>query len=389
MARSSWGDDHEDDDAHASEVSPLSGRFVRSVCTMALIAGAASAVLSTPVASAAPADPPDRSSVSSLLTQLQSLYRKAEEATEKYNGTEEDLKKQRDRVKKIDDDLAAARKALTGSKDAAGRIAREQYQGGNGTLSPYVGFLLGSDPQQALDSGHQLQRAAGQRAAAVGRLAENEKRAADLAVKARDALHAEQALAAEQKQRRDDVRKSLAQVEKMLASLTGEQLSELRKLEQKDITEAQRKLLDSGRLGTAAAPSPLGSKAIEYAFQQIGKPYVWGAEGPDSFDCSGLTSQAWAHAGGVIPRTSQEQWKSLPRVPLNDIRPGDLVIYFEGATHVALYIGNGLVIQAPRPGTAVKVSPIASNPLLGVVRPDAGAAPLARYVPPPVPGTPS
>ncbi|MCC3768948.1 C40 family peptidase [Streptomyces sp. UNOC14_S4] len=356
---------------------------------MALIAGAASVVLPAPVASAAPADPPDRSSVSSLLTRLQSLYRKAEEATEKYNGTEEDLKKQRDRVRKIDDDLADARKALTGSKDAAGRIAREQYQGGSGTLSPYVGFLFGSDPQQVLDSGHQLQRAAGQRAATVGRLTENEKRAADLAVKARDALHAEQALAAEQKQRRDEVRKSLAQVEKMLASLTGEQLSELQRLEQKDITEAQRKLLASGGLGTAAAPSPLGSKAIEYAFQQIGKPYVWGAEGPDSFDCSGLTSQAWAHAGGVIPRTSQEQWKSLPRVPLSEIRPGDLVVYFEGATHVALYIGNGLVIQAPRPGTAVKVSPIASNPLLGAVRPDSGAAPLARYVPPPVPGAPS
>ncbi|MEU5431256.1 NlpC/P60 family protein [Streptomyces olivoreticuli] len=362
----------------------MSGRFVRSVCTAALIAGAASLVLPAPTASAAPADPPDQP-VSSLLSQLQSLYRRTEEATEKYNATEERLKKQRDRVKKIDEDLADARIALTGSREAAGRLAREQYQGSSGTLSPYMGFLFGSDPQQALDRGHQLQRAAGQRAATVGRLAENEKRAADLAGKAQDALNAQQTLAAQQKQQRDDVRKSLNQVEKMLASLTGEQLSELRKLEQKDIGEAQRKLLASGRLGRSAMPSALGGKALEYAYQQIGKPYVWGAAGPDSFDCSGLTSQAWAHAGDVIPRTSQEQWKSLPRVPLDEIRPGDLVIYFEGATHVAIYIGNGLVIQAPRPGATVKVSPIAANPLLGVVRPDAAAPALRAYDPPSLP----
>ncbi len=362
----------------------MSGRFVRSVCTAALIAGAASLVLPAPMASAAPADPPDQP-VSSLLSQLQSLYRRTEEATEKYNATEERLKKQRDQVKKIDEDLADARIALTGSRDAAGRLAREQYQGTSGTLSPYMGFLFGSDPQQALDRGHQLQRAAGQRAATVGRLAENEKRAADLAGKAQDALNAQQTLAAQQKQQRDDVRKSLNQVEKMLASLTGEQLSELRKLEQKDIGEAQRKLLASGRLGRSAMPSALGGKALEYAYQQIGKPYVWGADGPDSFDCSGLTSQAWAHAGDVIPRTSQEQWKSLPRVPLDEIRPGDLVIYFEGATHVAIYIGNGLVIQAPRPGATVKVSPIAANPLLGVVRPDATAPALRAYDPPSLP----
>ncbi|MEU2873470.1 NlpC/P60 family protein [Streptomyces olivoreticuli] len=362
----------------------MSGRFVRSVCTAALIAGAASLVLPAPMASAAPADPPDQP-VSSLLSQLQSLYRGTEEATEKYNATEERLKKQRDQVKKIDEDLADARIALTGSREAAGRLAREQYQGSSGTLSPYMGFLFGSDPQQALDRGHQLQRAAGQRAATVGRLAENEKRAADLAGKAQDALNAQQTLAAQQKQQRDDVRKSLNQVERMLASLTGEQLSELRKLEQKDIGEAQRKLLASGRLGRSAMPSALGGKALEYAYQQIGKPYVWGAAGPDSFDCSGLTSQAWAHAGDVIPRTSQEQWKSLPRVPLDEIRPGDLVIYFEGATHVAIYIGNGLVIQAPRPGAAVKVSPIAANPLLGVVRPDATAPALRAYDPPQLP----
>ncbi|MEV4871013.1 C40 family peptidase [Streptomyces syringium] len=356
---------------------------MQAVCTAALVASA-TLVLPAPMAAAAPSDPPDQS-VSALLSRLQTLYQKTEEATETYNATEEKLKKQRAKVKKLNEDLADARVALDGSRDDAGRLAREQYRGVGNPLSPYMRFLLSGDTRQALDEGHELKRAAGRRAATVERLTGTEKRAAVLASQARDALNVQEALAAKQKQQRDTVRKRLAAVERLLASMTGEQLERLRKLEQQGITEAQRKLVDSGKLGGSVNPSEVGGKAVRYAFQQVGKPYVWGASGPDSFDCSGLTSQAWAHAGGAIPRTSQEQWKSLPRVPLNELRPGDLVLYFGGATHVALYIGNGQVIQAPRPGAYVKVSPIAANPLLGAVRPDAGRAPMRDYVPPKAP----
>ncbi|MGK5733814.1 NlpC/P60 family protein [Streptomyces sp. URMC 124] len=354
------------------------------------MAGAASLALPAPLSAAAPADPPERSrpsrqSVGSLLSRLQSLYRKAEEATEAYNATEEKLKVQQKRVDELNDELATARVALTGSREAAGRIAREQYQGTSGTLARYVSVFLSSDPQQALDSGHRIQRAAGQRAATVDRLAKGEKYASGLAARARAALDEQQVLAARQKRQRDAVRKRLGEVEKMLASLTGRQLADIQRLEQKNVGEAQRKLLSSGRLSGSTRPSAAGGRAIAYAYRQFGKPYVWGAAGPDAFDCSGLTSQAWAHAGDTIPRTSQEQWRTLPRVSLDELRPGDLVVYFEGATHVALYIGNGLVMQSPRPGGSVKVSPIAANPLLGAVRPDAGEEPLRRYVPPRMP----
>jgi cell wall-associated NlpC family hydrolase len=146
--------------------------------------------------------------------------------------------------------------------------------------------------------------------------------------------------------------------------------------------------MDAKPLGDDPAlrsPSAVGARALDFAFEQLGKPYVWGAAGPNAFDCSGLTSQAWAHAGTVVPRTSQEQWARLPHVPLELLRPGDLVVYFAKATHVALYIGDGLVIQAPRPGSVVKVSPIAANPVLGAVRPDMGAASLTHYTPHSVP----
>lgn len=175
----------------------------------------------------------------------------------------------------------------------------------------------------------------------------------------------------------------------MLASLSPAQLTELGTREAEETATAQRELIGSGKLGSAGpqlrTPTAAGGTALTYAAAQIGKPYVWGAEGPASFDCSGLTSQAWAHAGREIPRTSQEQWARLPRVPLDELRPGDLVVYFPTATHVALYVGDGKVIQAPRPGAKVKVSPIAANPLLGAVRPDPDGAPLRAFTPPPLP----
>jgi cell wall-associated NlpC family hydrolase len=137
--------------------------------------------------------------------------------------------------------------------------------------------------------------------------------------------------------------------------------------------------------GSASLPVGVARTAIDAALKEVGKPYVWGAEGPKSYDCSGLTSKAWADAGVTIPRTSEQQWKQLTRIPLSLLRPGDLVVYYEGASHVAIYIGNGKVIQAPRPGAVVKISPIAGNPILGAVRPDPDAGSMDEYVTPQAP----
>jgi cell wall-associated NlpC family hydrolase len=216
----------------------------------------------------------------------------------------------------------------------------------------------------------------------VERLQETERRTDGLARKARKALDGQLSLAERQKKERDEVRGRLKDVEVLLASLSPDQLAKLARLEKSGVTEAQQKFVASGALSSARPPTREGEKAVRYAVDQIGKPYVWGAEGPGAYDCSGLTSQAWGHAGRPIPRTSQEQWAQLPHIPLNDLRPGDLVIYFPKATHVALYLGDGLVVQAPRPGTDVKVSPIAANPLLGAVRPDPDGKLLRHYTPP-------
>ncbi|MDX3610721.1 MULTISPECIES: NlpC/P60 family protein [Streptomyces] len=323
-------------------------------------------------------------SVVALLRELQTRYQAAEEAGEAYNATAEKLKQRTAQLKEVNADLAKARAALEVSRGDAGRLAREQYRGRT-EFSAYLRLLLAHDPQRALDQSHVVGRLAANRAATVDRLTDSARRADQLAAASRKALDQQKKLAARQKKQRDAVNGRLREVEGLLATLSEEQIAQLAGLEQQGVDKAQRELVASGALSSARPPTRQGGDAVAYAVRQIGKPYVWGAEGPDSFDCSGLTSRAWSTAGRTIPRTSQEQWKRLPRVPVSALRPGDLVVYFPKATHVALYIGDGLVVQAPRPGAKVKVSPLASNPLLGAVRPDPGGTPLSAYTRPELP----
>ncbi|MGW7476069.1 C40 family peptidase [Streptomyces cyaneofuscatus] len=394
----------------------MSGRLLRAVCATAL----ATALAVSP-ATAAPAEPapvpvpseepvrPDGDdaaevdaetalaapeaapeagaapqAITTLLRDLQTRYQAAEEASETYNATAEKLKQRTAQAKKVNAELAKARAALELSRGDAGRLAREQYQGRT-EFSAYLQLLLARDPLRALDQSHVVERVAAGRAATVERLTADARRADALAAASRKAVDEQKKLAARQKKQRDTVRGKLKEVETLLATLSAEQLAQLAGLEQRGVEAAQRELAASGALSSTRPPTRQGGDAITYAIEQIGKPYVWGAEGPDSFDCSGLTSQAWAAAGRPIPRTSQEQWKQLPKVPVSSLLPGDLVIYFPKATHVALYIGDGLVVQAPRPGTKVKVSPVASNPLLGAVRPDPAGTPLSTYTRPELP----
>ncbi|MGP3924702.1 NlpC/P60 family protein [Streptomyces sp. 8N616] len=364
----------------------MSGRFVRSVRTAAVAAGTALAV-AVPPSPAVVAVPADRS-VRQLLTELQTLYRRVEETSEAYNATEEQLGRQQKRVRRLGGQLAQARVRLADGRDDAGRLAREQYQNSAGTVSAYLWLLMSRSLRGALDQGHMIQRAAEERNATVIRLAGNERRLDGLATRARTALDKQQTLAKKRLRQREKVERQLDAVERALSSLSPEELEKVGRLERSLVATAQRAFMNSAGLRgvrDTRRPSRVGARAIEYAFAQLGKPYEWGAEGPKAFDCSGLTSQAWAHAGRRIPRTSQLQWKRLRRVPVRELRPGDLVVYYRGATHVALYIGNGYVVQAPRPGAVVKVSPVAANPLLGVVRPDDDAKPLERYARPELP----
>jgi cell wall-associated NlpC family hydrolase len=124
------------------------------------------------------------------------------------------------------------------------------------------------------------------------------------------------------------------------------------------------------------------ARVLQVALSRVGAPYVWGATGPNAFDCSGLVGFAYAAAGIAVPRTSEQLWLAGPHVPPQDARPGDLLFWAndpaapQDIDHVALYLGNGMMISAPHTGDQVHVAPVYGGSFRGVVRVDPAAAVL-------------
>ena len=119
----------------------------------------------------------------------------------------------------------------------------------------------------------------------------------------------------------------------------------------------------------SVSASGRAAAAVQYAMAQVGDAYVYGAAGPSAYDCSGLTMMAWAQAGVSLPHSSSAQYGSGPHISESQLQPGDLVFYYSPISHVAMYIGNGMIVHAANPGAGVLVSPLHYMPYVGAVRP--------------------
>ncbi|UXY20609.1 NlpC/P60 family protein [Streptomyces cynarae] len=307
----------------------------------------------------------------SVRRKLDALYHDAAVATDAYNAAEEKAEKQSAQIVRLAREIVKGQERLAELKDRAGAAARAQYRGGG--LPPEMRLWLSRDPQEFLDDAGTVRQG---EHATTGLIAELTRTQKDLKQYASDAADEWKRLDANRKAKAEakkEIEKQIAAAEELQSRLKEQERERLQKLEEQAAHQAQTAWLDSGILKEIRGrASEEGQKAVRFATDQIGKPYVWGAEGPKSYDCSGLTSQAWAAAGAPIPRTSQEQWKQLKHVDIKDMRPGDLIIYFSDASHVAMYIGDGAIVHAPRPGRTVTIAGAGSMPILGVVRPDAG-----------------
>lgn len=325
-----------------------------------------------PVITVTPGEDPlanAKATLGPMLDRLHELYREAEAATEQYNGTVAKLATQQETVTDLQARQARQQLAVDAGSDLASQLAAAQYR--NGNASEFAELLLSDDPHEAVVVAELLATAGRSQSEFLDRLKGDRATLTVLQQLAEANLAQSQVLAGQQETAKADVARRLAEVEQLVSSLTGAQRSELEQLEKTRADEAQLTFLASGALGKGErTPSQAGRQAVAFALAQLGKDYLWGGTGPDKFDCSGLTSQAWLAAGVKIPRVSQDQWSQLTKVPLNELRAGDLVVYYGGATHIAMYIGGGLVVQAPRTGAVIKVSPIGAMPILGAVRPD-------------------
>ncbi|MFB8209629.1 NlpC/P60 family protein [Streptomyces sp. NPDC056010] len=349
--------------------------YRRHCAAAAMTLVCALAVLASPVQAFAAPTPPGSAdgggkSLEQVRAEIDELYLEAGAATDAYNLAEEKAKKQSGELVGLAQSIVEGRAKIAALKDRAGAQAREEYR--NAGLPPGARLMLSGDPQLFLDG---ISRTRQGQQAGKGLLEELTRTQQDLETYTKDAstnwtkLEASRVKQAKAKKK---INSQIAAAKKLESRLEKEERARLLELEQEAAQQAQTAWLDSGALQEINRDaSPLGKQAVAFATAQIGKPYVWGAEGPKSYDCSGLTSQAWAAAGRPIPRTSQEQWRLLPHIAIKDMRPGDLIIYHADATHVGMYVGNGQIIHAPRPGRDVTLAGAGSMQILGVVRPDA------------------
>ncbi|AQW51506.1 C40 family peptidase [Streptomyces violaceusniger] len=284
--------------------------------------------------------------------------RQAEEATERYNGAKDKADKARAALDALRDQAARRTTRLNAARNALGAFATAQYR--SGTIAPALQLALSSSPGQYLQRASLAERAGNRQAALIASVGRQERKLRQVRGEAADrlaALRASQTAAAHHKR---TVRQRLAAADRLLDRLTLEQRQRLLAAQDGD---------KAGADGTASPTAGRAARAVSYAYAALGKPYVWGATGPHGYDCSGLTQAAWRAAGVALPRTTYTQINAGRRVTRDQLAPGDLVFFYSGVSHVGLYIGDGRIIHAPRPGAPVRVASVADMPFAGAARP--------------------
>ncbi|WP_097893896.1 C40 family peptidase [Streptomyces sp. st170] len=367
-------------------------------------------LLSTQSATAAPAEP--KPAIEDVQKKVDALYRQAGSATQEYNRAKAASSSQQKKVDTLLADVAKRTEKINEARRSLGSYAAAQYRSGG--IAPTATFFLADDPQGYFDQSRLMDRATERQQKAVTDFRTQQASAAKKraeAVKSLETLTETQATLSSSKK---DVQAKLTEARGLLSRLTAEEKARLAELERKKEAEAKEKAAklaahqaaeaeakakaeaaekareeaakESGGgsgsgsgTGTGTGPgsgSGAGSgyaakaeKVLAFARAQIGKPYVWGATGPSSYDCSGLTQAAWREAGVTLPRTTWDQVEVGTRVATSDLQPGDLVFFYDDISHVGIYKGDGMMIHAPKPGANVREESIYYMPIYGSVRP--------------------
>ncbi|MEU7300849.1 NlpC/P60 family protein [Streptomyces sp. NPDC007206] len=335
-----------------------SSGFDRGAAALCVLSAATAALGAVPAHAAPHAD---------ARAEVDRLYQEAEQATQAFDKAQERAGVLRREVRAAQDHIARQQQRVNTLREQLGALAGAQYRAGG--IDPAVALLFSDDPDDYLDKAATLDRITAQQAghlrelqSAMRELAQERAQAAG---KLAELERSREAVAAHKR----TVQKKLAKAQRVLGTLSPAARAAFGRASRSD---------DSGRAdlselsdlaGGSVAPDARAAAAVAAARSALGRPYVWGANGPSGFDCSGLMQWSYAHAGVQLPRTSQEQRFAGRRVPLSRIRPGDLVVYRSDASHVGMYVGDGRVIHAPYPGAAVRYDPVGMMPISSVTRP--------------------
>ncbi|MER7771485.1 NlpC/P60 family protein [Kitasatospora sp. NPDC096140] len=348
-----------------------------AVLTTAMAAGGA--VLASGTAHAEPAP-----TLASVKEQVDKLNEEAEQSIERYNGFQAQQQKLQVDANQIQEKVVRGQEAMNELRTRLGAVAADQYRT-NG-IDASVQLMLDSDPSGYLERAA-VQNQVAESQANLLKQAQDEQRKLDQdRAEATATLASLDAVGKQLAEQKNGIQTKLAQAQEMLNKLSAEDRARINAQQSAEKAKAEAK--QAAAAGTAAAadrasrsadrpdmnaplPAASGRAAaiIAFAQAQLGKPYGWSKTGPDSFDCSGLTSQAYRAGGRTISRMSQDQWNDGPHVDRANLQPGDLVFFYDDLHHVGLYIGDGKMIHAPRTGKNIEVLPISVMPYMGAVRP--------------------
>jgi len=361
-----------------------------------IIAASALSALAVTVSvqSASHAEP----SIEDVQQRVDNLYHEAEVAQEQLNDVRHQMQGKTDRLTSLRRDLKTQRAAVERMGDVVAATIADEAQSGGG-FGDTGRLLFSDDPDEVID-GMVATEAFSQHQGAM--LTEFATESDKLALREQQ-VEAELAdLAADREQvaaHNDTVEDKLAEAKELLAELEAEERERLRRQreaaaraaaaeaaaarEAAEAREAEQSRPEPEARPQAPEPSrsddrepistaPVSDRAaaaVDFALAQVGDAYVYGAGGPDAWDCSGLTMGAWGAAGVSLPHSSSAQMSSGTPVSRDQLQPGDLVFYYSPVSHVGMYIGNGQLVHAANPSSGVEVVGVDVMPYSGAVRP--------------------
>jgi peptidoglycan DL-endopeptidase CwlO len=262
---------------------------------------------------------------------------------QQYDAVQVQLAATRQRLKLVERQLGVFGVEFANLRQEITRIGVADYMGGS--VNPTVAMLTTGSAQEILNKSSMLEE-----------LSTNDNNLIDTFLGAARQLASTQELELRTQDGIEELAGNLRQRVQAMNRMSRQEQQLVAEL-----TPAEQAATGTGESGTSPVTDPIATttqagKAVKYAYDQIGCPYLYGGTGPCSvgFDCSGLTMMSWAAAGVSIPRTSYEQWDDLPAVSLNNLEPGDILVFLDGG-HVGLYVGNNELIQAPQTGEDVQL----------------------------------
>jgi len=317
---------------------------------IALLAGAAtlvSFVLPSGVGTAATATTPPN--LHTLLVRAAKLSDQIDSLSEQYDGLKIQLTQAKTEARIASETAAREAKQLAAGQIAVGQIAAQGYM--TGGVDPALQLLQASNPQAFINRASimlQLQQENGDKVSVLA-AAENAAERARLTARQQASRAAQLAAQMSAKvqaiQRRETVLNSAA------------------------FAQAMADFRRTGQYPDISVPgNSIGVQALRFALTRRGDPYVWGGAGPSDFDCSGLVMWAYAQVGISLPHFTGDQWNSGQHISRSQLEPGDLVFFFPDISHVGMYVGDGLMLDAPTFGQPVQIQPIFWSAYVGAVR---------------------